>query len=51
MVHEYVHLLIGALVAAAIIVVFDGDRFPAKAETHRKRAEESEKNEMEAQPV
>ena len=48
MVHEYVHLLIGALGAAAIIVVFDGDRFPAKAETHRKRADVSEKNETEA---
>lgn len=47
-VHEYIHLLIGALGAAALIVVFDGDRFPAKAETHRKRAEAAEKSALDA---
>ena len=45
LVHSYVHALIATLGASAIILVFDGGRFPLKAKTHADRAKKAAEQE------
>ena len=48
MVHEYIHMLVATLGSAYLVVVFDGGAYPAKAGTHKKRAEKAEEYEIKA---